>query len=272
LTPHDKTQATTTERSARRAVNWATVVAVSLLWLLFAFWGHALHTNNRHATEQVLDIQRAAIAEQVNGVFRTTETFLAAANRWVADNPLRDPHTDPTFVQLVRDFQQVTNEAMLVRLVDADGTLHLVPSVSGAKPSKVADRDYFKAAMENPPGSISISAPFQGRSTGRWAIAVATRLTAPSHGLAVVFVAIDMTLIDDSFNKSRLQNGGSISLVRRDGVLLARSAAQRGELGIDMSRSVLFTEGLQNADEGVLFTEAKQTDKVPKLIAYGVGV
>ncbi|RAU21612.1 two-component sensor histidine kinase [Paramagnetospirillum kuznetsovii] len=219
--------------------------------------------------EQVLDRQRGAVAEQVNGIFKITETFLVAANRWVSDHPERDPRTDPDFAALVRDFQRITNESMLVRLVDEDGTLHLVPEAPGAKLANVADRDYFREAMAHPPGDIFISAPFRGRSTGLWALSVATRMSRPSHGATIAFVAIEQSLFNSAFAKGRIGEEGSISLVRRDGVLLARSATNPGELGRNLSQSPVFTEGLAKSGDGVLFTQGQLTDGVPKLIAFG---
>ncbi len=245
------------------------VAAVGALWAVFGLWAYDLQARHRQAAEQVLDRQRSAVAEHVNGVFQIIETFLVAANRWVADNPQRDPRSDQGFADLTRDFRRVTNESMLVRLAEADGTLRLVPDVPGTKAANVADRDYFRDAMATAPGQVSISAPFQGRATGRWAVAVATRFSSPSHPATVIFVAIELSLFDTAFAKARIGESGSISLVRRDGVLLARSATKRGELGRNLSQSPIFTQGLARSDEGVLFTEGRLTDGIPKLIAFG---
>ncbi|OAN55981.1 hypothetical protein A6A04_10495 [Paramagnetospirillum marisnigri] len=236
---------------------------------MFGLWIFTFHAEHRRGVEQGLNRQREVVEEQVNGVFKITETFLVAADRWVADHPGRDPRNDPSFADLVREFQRVTDQAMLVRLVAEDGSLYLVPDTPGAKAANVVDRDYFRETMKEPPGRIYISAPFQGRSTGRWAIAVAKRLSVPHHGAVIVFVAIEQGLLDSAFAKAQVGPEGAISLLRADGILLSRSATRPSDLGKDLSGSVIFTEGLPKAREGVLITTGTLTDGIPKLLSYG---
>ena len=244
------------------------VAAIVVLWVLFAAWAHRLQADYQSNLERVLAGQCNVVGEHVTGIFRTTETFLAAANRWVIDHPLRDPGRDPAFLALASEFQRVNHESMMVGLIKADGEVVLIAPDVGASPANVADRDYFVAALHEPPGTISISAPIRGRSSGRWVIVVATRLSRASHGVVMAVVAIEQSVFNSAFDRARLGADGSISLVRRDGVLLARSATDSGELGKDLSQSVVFTEGLAYGKEGLIFSEGHLTDGVPKLISY----
>ena len=260
----------TTEGKARRVVTWTMFVALGVLWGLFALWAFNLYEARRQTMEQVLDRQRAAVAEHVSGIFTTAETFLVAANRWIADHPDRDPRTDDDFATLVRDLQGVTNKAMTFRLVDEDGNLSLIPATTPFTPANVADRDYFVGAMSKQPGAITISAPYKGRATGHVAIAVATKLLAHSHGLVVANVAIEVKLLEEAFAKARITEDGVITLMLRDGRLLVRSTAGQMELGgKDLSQSMLFTQGVARANEGVMVVDSSMTDRVPRLLAFG---
>ena len=246
------------------------LTALCVLWGLFGLWAHNLQENRRHTMEQVLDHQRVAMQEHVSSVFTITETFLAMANRWVIDHPDRDARNDPEFAALVRDFQKVNNKSLTFRLVDADGSLNLIPPAPGSKPANVADRDYFVGAMAKPPGAITVSTPYVGRSTGHTAIAVATRLSNPSHGLAIAYVAIELEMLEQTFAKARINEGGAITLIRRDGVILARSASTSLDLGKNIAGSQLFLTAVEKSDEGVAFSNSAATDGIPRLIAYGV--
>lgn len=258
-----------TGRVARGAVTWTMLASLAVLWGLFALWAYGLRESRLHTMEQVLDRQRAALAEHIDGTFTIAETILAATNRWIADHPERDPRIDSDFAKLIQDLQRVTSPAMTYRLVDADGDLTLIPQTPGAKAANVADRDYVVGALAKPPGEITISAPYQGRATGHWAIAVSTKLAVPSHRLVVADIAIEIDLFETAFAKARIGEGSVISLIRRDGVLLARSAASHVELGTNLAQSAVFARGLPQAREGVLIGDAVLTDGVRRQIAFG---
>lgn len=258
------------ERRAYRIVTWVTILALGVLWLAFAVWAYDQHASRRQNIERVLDRQRAAVAEQVNSLFSTAETFLTAANRWIADHPTRDPRSDPDFSRLVQDLQRVTNKSMTFRLIEADGKLNLIPEIPGALPANVADRDYFVGAIHRDPGMLTISTPYKGRATGHYAIAVASRLERPSHGVVLANVAIEVSLLQDSFAKTRVMDGGVVSLFRRDGRLLVRSTGKDVELmDRDLSASALFREGVARASEGVIDYDSAETDGVPRVVAFG---
>ncbi len=263
------TQDRTSERAIVSSVNWLNWALVVVLWVLFALWAHNYQLATYEQARETLQRQRSVVSEEVDSVLRLSEAFLAGANVWISDHPGRDPSQDGGFAKYVQAFQRVTNQSMLVRLAGAKGGLTLVPAGDDSALANVADRDYFSAAMRNAPGVLFISTPFQGRVSGKWVVAVSTRLSRPSHGIAIVLVAIELSIFDKAFRNARIPEGGAISLIRGDGILLARSGATPVELGIDMSRAPTFTAGLIHQDSGVVFTQAILTDGIPKMVAYG---
>lgn len=250
-------------------ITWITIAVIVLTWAAFALWARDLRVDSRRDTEQALVRQRALVEEHVEGVFKVAETYLTAANRWIIDHPGRDPRTDPSFAQLAIALTNATHETMLMRLVDSEGILSFVPAVRGAGGISVTDRDYFHETIKTKPGTVFVSAPYMGRTSGRWLIAAAMRLQQPSQGATIAFISIEVGLFDEVFERARLGDGGSISLFRKDGVLLARSATRRGDLGKNISQGTVFSKGVARSSSGLIETDGRQVDGVPRLVAFG---
>ena len=258
------------ELALRRLIKWLAGAFLLVLWLSFVGWMNNYQSAHRENVEEILTRQRNTVVEAVASQFRLSQAFLAGANSLIANNPDVDPRASPDFVDYVQAFQAVTNQSMMIRMVDGDGNLYLVPDGDPQHPINVRDREYFKAGQKLSPGEIFISAPFQGRVTGKWAIAVVTKLSKPSHGINLLFVAIELSVFDSIFNGARMQESGTISLFRRDGILLARSSRSSVPLGTDISQGPLFTQGLSRGDSGMMVSDSPTTDKIRKLLAYDV--
>jgi diguanylate cyclase (GGDEF)-like protein len=110
-----------------------------------------------------------------------------------------------------------------IALLNADGKLlnyshdWPIPAVNNA------DRDYFKALKSNAQLETFISEPVLNRINGRWTLYLAHKLTAQNgEFLGVILGAIDLSYFEEIFGSIELGDGGSITLYRSDGVLLAR--------------------------------------------------
>lgn len=256
-------------RSARRAVRLFTALFILSIWGGFVLWLVHEQTTMRAVAGVALERERVTAETQISGVLRQAELFLVAADRFVTDHPGSDPRSDPQFAELVRAFQRVTDGGMLVRLIDESGALSLVPAEGGTKVANVSDRDYFNDAMAAPAGQLSIGVPFQGRVTGRWAVPLATRLSHPVKNVSVLLVAIETSLFNRLFESVRINADSVVSVIRRDGILLARSSARPVDLGISYATFPVFTEGLARAPRGVMLAPSTRTDGVPRMVAYG---
>lgn len=246
-----------------------TTLFVVCLWAFFALWAYQEHVDARVTAGHLLERQRIAADAQVNNIFKMAEVFVAAADRWVSDHPHEDPRSNPQFRELVLAFQRVTDASMMVRLVSDSGELYLIPPDSPHKGVKVDDRDYFRGVQATAPGQLFIGTPLQGRVSKRWAVPVAARFSQPSHGVSIILIGIETELFDRAFHDIRSDRDPIISLVRRDGVLLARSATHPLELGVSVAQSPVFTQGLKVSPQGVLPSSSVATDHIPRLLAYG---
>jgi PAS domain-containing protein len=90
-------------------------------------------------------------------------------------------------------------------------------------PINVADRDFFRV-ISVPDGLLTfISEPTRSVTTGKWTIYLGRRFDAADGQLiGVVLSTIEIDYFEQSFAQLPLTGGGSYSLYRRDGLLLAR--------------------------------------------------
>jgi PAS domain S-box-containing protein len=140
-----------------------------------------------------------------------------------------------------------------ITLIDADGTLlnfsryWPIPSVN------VSDRDYFKALKADPKLERFVSEPVPNRGTGTWTIYIARRFSAPDGAfLGLVLGAIELRYFEDFFRSVALGDDGSISLFRRDGILLARHPNSAPAIGRSYADSAVFRRIQAGADSGAV--------------------
>jgi diguanylate cyclase (GGDEF)-like protein/PAS domain S-box-containing protein len=151
-----------------------------------------------------------------------------------------------------------------IGVVDARG--RLVASSSPSARGRFDDRDYFRAHTATRSG-IFIGRPISGRLTGRTSIPVSLRLDDRDGSFAgVVYVGIDPAYFTGFYQKSDLGENGVVTLVRTDGVTLARRAGQQGTFGQDMSGSTLMAEQAKRPS-GTFFSRGK-LEGVPRFYSY----
>jgi len=112
-----------------------------------------------------------------------------------------------------------------------------------SKPVKLADRAFFKEHQRSDSKVLRIGEPVLGRSSGRWAIPLTRRFNKPDGSFGgVVDVAVDADHFTSLFQKAELGPADVISLVRTDGLVLARRRGADSSFGGDVSKSQLMAE------------------------------
>lgn len=127
----------------------------------------------------------------------------------------------------------------LIVIADATGRMLSYSRRSPTPPINVADREYFLAARATTPETLVISAPMQSRISGRENFFMARRLQSSSgEFLGVVAAGVSSEFFSRLYEDLRLGRGeqgqsetSSISLVRRDRVVLARAPASAAAIG-----------------------------------------
>ncbi len=114
----------------------------------------------------------------------------------------------------------------------------------------VSDRDYFKALKSSPELNSFISEPVRNRGTGTWTIYRAQKIVAPSgEFLGMILGAMELRYFEAFFSRIALDPGSSISLFRRDGILLARYPRVDSLIGGSF-KDALFRKLLEDSDHG----------------------
>ena len=160
-------------------------------------------------------------------------------------------------------------------LVAANGT---VVSRTGAWPAgddNVAMRDYFRALQDNTALEVSIGAPIPLRHDRPRVIPLAQKLRTPDGAFAGLAVAVlAASDFERLYRVIPLGEGGFVSLVRRDGTVLAQFPPRETD-GRTSNETVLMA--LANGDQGV-FEENRDKrgqwniDAVQPLSDYPVSV
>jgi hypothetical protein len=138
----------------------------------------------------------------------------------------------------------------------------------------VSDRDYFSALRDNPNLLTYVGKPVQNRGTGTWNIYIARRVNGLNGEFAgLILAAMALQYFEDFYRSVSLGEGSAVSLVRDDGILLARYPRNR-EVGEVLANSVsLFNNSttrvvreLSNIDHNVRIKVTQKLAGMPLLI------
>jgi PAS domain S-box-containing protein len=128
-----------------------------------------------------------------------------------------------------------------VGVIDERGDV--IASARQSRPINLTDRAFFEEHQRSDSKALRIGEPVLGRASGRWAIPLTRRFNKPDGSFGgVVDVAVDADHFISLFQKTELGPADVISLVRADGIVLARRRGAESSFGEDVSKSQLMTE------------------------------
>jgi PAS domain-containing protein len=176
-------------------------------------------------TVEELSRLNLVLVSQMARTFQNTDLLLqTTAETYQRREAARD--LDPQEMHVLMR-ERVTAMHGLIRghaIAGPDGALLHSASRYPAGPLNPSDRSYFRVHRESPFAGLYISEPLTSRNNGEWGIYISRRLNDSQGGFAgVVFAGIDPAVLAEQFSALRLGAGSSISLLRSDGLILARS-------------------------------------------------
>jgi signal transduction histidine kinase len=171
------------------------------------------------------------VANDTADMFIRVRFFFETADIWLKENPGADPRFDPAFVKLVDAFRTSMKGRVDIRLVSETGGLFSIPSKSARPAIDVSDRDYYKAQASSSTRGFHIADPVLSRVTGNWGIPISYPLAKRNGGMSVIFAAIELPILEELYDRIRPKPNGSITLVRGDGIILARSPFREALIG-----------------------------------------
>ncbi len=170
----------------------------------------------------VLAEHTARSVQAVDLVLRETQAMVLATG---AANP--DEFRHRLAVEAVHDFlvdrMKSLPQADAISLIDDTGR---IVNFSRPRPIPVidaSDRDYYRHLRDRDDPGPFIGPPVLGKVNGAWTITIARRLSGPHREfLGVVLGVIQTRYFEEFYQAINTNEGGSVSLFNRDGVLLAR--------------------------------------------------
>ena len=251
-------------RAGPRDTASAVIGLIAVLLALFvALVAFSTIQSRRDAQQRALD--RALAASQV----------VATNARWISElahqalRRMDDSLGDTVALAAgatVRDIRQAVDNlpgTVKAYVVDANGDT-LFSTDPQVKPISITDREYFSApaaGAEWHTSSLMIS-----RLNGEQIFAFSRRIERKGVFAGVAVISFDVALLRDVWSSLELDEGSTVSLIRSDGMLVARYPFAREAL--DMSSHVLFTRYLKEADGGTYHSAHSPADGVERFVGY----
>ena len=124
-------------------------------------------------------------------------------------------------------------------VIDARGDL--VAGTRPLDPASFPDREHFRVHSARDTGQLFIGRPLLQQASGRWSIQLSRRINNPDLSFAgVAVVSIDPQTFSKLYSQTDLGEQAMITLVGRDGVVLARRSRNEANTTVDTSRWALF--------------------------------
>lgn len=208
------------------------------------------------------------VATDTADMFGRIRFFFETADYWLGQKPDADPRFDPDFRKLVDSFRASMDERVDIRLVSKAGGLYYIPSKTEKPLADVTDRDYFKAQRVPATRGFRVADPVLSRVTGKWGIPISYPLSRRSGDIDIIFAAIEMPALDELYDKIRPKPNGSISLIRGDGVIMARTPFVENLLGTTIAPDIAgWRSAVKAAPQGVWIMRAS-TDNEDRILAF----
>jgi PAS domain S-box-containing protein len=230
-------------RSSRQL--WAIGIALCVFTMLGC--GAAIWDMHRQTIEQnrvAVTNLGVVLAEQTSRFVQVVDRTLEETQSRVADLHITTPDEFTAFIAAegtrshLREGLKNLPQANSFSLIGPDGRMLLTTRMPMAPDLDLSDRDYFTYfAKRDDPGPF-ITAPVQSRLSGVPTVYIARRLNGRDHKfLGIVTGAVDLQYLADFYHAIELPPGETVTLLRHDGLVLARYPDPTDQVGKRMPAS-----------------------------------
>ncbi|SEH62767.1 sensor histidine kinase [Magnetospirillum fulvum] len=246
-------------RPARMVVIAVAVLSILVAWVSAVLWLAEDYRNTERERLDGLDRMSQIAAEHVRRLVSLTDLFLGTLEQSVLRPTGPDPVAAARFMAIMGDDDCI----IPVAVIGHDGVLR---TLSDMQAFSVADRPYLKDVQ---PGRIVVSAPIESRLNGKTVIPLVRGVADPTSPIATMLTAIDIEALERLYNGFRVTNGGAITLLRSDGLVLARAPHVPGAVGRVLDADPTFLRFAGKAERGT-FTETSPLDGLTRTAAFSV--
>ncbi|MGO4669887.1 diguanylate cyclase [Bosea sp. 2RAB26] len=133
-----------------------------------------------------------------------------------------------------------------------------------------SDRAYFQHHRDIDDRQTFLGPPLQSRSGGQWIITISRRFNHRDGRFAgVVAATIDVAYFAEFYRRFDIGPRGTVTLLNKDGILLARSVGDGSFVGRDLSTTRLIREQIPRASSGTYYFRSP-LDGLQRLSFYKV--
>lgn len=241
---------------------------LAALWLLagYAVWAERqqiIATKQKELANVVVAVQ-----EQTLRLLQLTEAAVQSASAWLEQHPDTYPGDDAGFVELMTQLRSLSDNMVELRLIDAAGNAHMVPSSSRLPVAQLADREHFKVQMNPATRGRFLGTPLLSRINHQWVWPLSYPVKGEQGRFRVVTAGIVLDRVAAPLEAQRQKPGGSITLLRLDGTTLLRTPNPQDSFGKSIAKAPDFLEQLSVHDQGVYRVHGA-FDGVERVVAFG---
>ena len=198
-------------------------------------------------SEQEMSNLGVVLAEQTARWLQTVDLVLEETRAMVVAAGIDTPEQFASSMatqevhRFLADRLKVVPQAGAVGLVNADGRLVNSSRVWPAPDIDLSDRDYFVRLRQNDGAGLYIGAPVISRVTGEWSFFLARRIEGrDGRFVGVVLSSIHTRYVEEFYRAITLREGGSVALLRQDGLMLARYPHVEPAIGQKLAPQSMF--------------------------------
>lgn len=244
------------------------LIAGAIVVLAYDIWSEREQT--RASAERNTENLAQVIEAQTLHVFRTTGITLADINDALklidATGADRDRRIHTLLQQRLGSLPFVS----AIFIVDKNGMRVHDSSALPANRVDLSDRLYFRSQRDDPGHALHISAPLVNRSAGERFIGISRAWTGDDGGfLGVIVAALEPERIAKLYHSIDIGNRGAVSLLLRDGTLLARVPYVESVIGTSFSDQSFLNDRLPRSEAGTFHAEGR-VDALRRISSYRV--
>jgi diguanylate cyclase (GGDEF)-like protein/PAS domain S-box-containing protein len=240
------------------------VMMIALVWLGVRF----------HLQVEYNDAERGAVQNSAN-LARAFEEHLSRTLNEI-DRSLKIIRSSYLFDQHQFDLrrwlsvsQMFDDHTLQVAIISPEGFIKLSslesPSAVG---TDLRDREHFQRFIDAHDDELFISKPVVGRTTGKWSLQLARRITNPDGSFAgVIDASLDPSYLSRFYSSVDVGSEGYIRIVGFDGIIRAVGGHSPEALGTDLTRGDLFMN-TPKQPSGWYYTDSTFTDHIHRLVTY----
>jgi two-component system, NtrC family, sensor kinase len=221
------------------------------------------------------------LAEQTERTFQAIDLTLQGVGAVLTAHP-DIPDNDAGFRDTLTGRLRTLPYVRALFAVGPDGFLVHDTGYPATPHVSVADRPYFKDHRENAKLGLHIGHPLRSRVDDTWLISFSRRLDRHDGSFGgVIVAAVDPRYFETFYHGLSVGEGGFISLLLRDGTMLARSPASEQAIGKSFAAASAAFEHLADSPHGVYWSTSpvdglwrvvgyKALDEAPALVLVGL--